>query len=266
MTHTDSQELTRLLVEVASQADTLRAVFAKVEVPNEEPGGAPNRRVASDQAKALPEFKFRYRLLHGVSTAIEGIEQRMAVSADSWMAENQARADKGLPPTNDVVELYKAMTVFATATRTAVDGAASLFQKSRAKVALWMERAAGWFPALNPTPPDHMEQEAPAMASTIAVPSFNRDSFANIFKQNFKDLSGFLDVLADRAKELTPTDWGRLFYQLQNCNHVLPSYKRMKPFKKWFETFGIVVPKDPSPGRYADYKKGSNADFSPWLT
>lgn len=139
---------------LAGDAGTLRLVFSRVEVPADpetlEPGQPATRLVPTDQAEQHPGFQFRYRMLDGEQKTARETRELMDGTVDSWTEENQARADQGLGPTDDVRGLYHAMSVFLDATETPVPGAVGLYVRIRHKCRAWMDQAVAWFPALYP--------------------------------------------------------------------------------------------------------------------
>ena len=156
MTHTEYIELTELLRKLAGDADLLRIVFDKVEVPIDDPGdrrisdGITKKTVASDQAKQHPQFKARYFLLQRANQDVVRAVKIMNDCIDGWVESNQARADQGHPVTADDRALYEAMAGFMSATEKAIKGVGRQYIPLRSRCRSWMDQATGWFPELYP--------------------------------------------------------------------------------------------------------------------
>ena len=156
MTHTEYIELTELLRKLAGDADLLRIVFDKVEVPIDDPGdrrisdGITKKTVASDQAKQHPQFKSRYFLLQRANQDVVRAVKIMNDCIDGWVESNQARTDQGHPVTADDRALYEAMAGFMSATKKAIKGVGRQYIPLRTRCRSWMDQATTWFPELYP--------------------------------------------------------------------------------------------------------------------
>lgn len=194
MTHTEYIELTELLRKLAGDADLLRIVFDKVEVPIDDPGdrrisdGITKKTVASDQAKQHPQFKSRYFLLQRANQDVVRAVKIMNDCIDGWVESNQARADQGHPVTADDRALYEAMAGFMSATEKAIKGVGRQYIPLRSRCRSWMDQATGWFPELYPA---HVQKLLTSKEYDLAV----GDGLITpplTLKKNIADLARFL--------------------------------------------------------------------------
>ena len=183
------------LNKLTEWADTLRAVFEKVEAPipeNErEPGGPTTRRVTTDEARNNAWFKHRWTLLTANENTAKEIAGMMDSCLDGFVVENQGRADNGRAVTTDGRALFDTMSRFLNATDTPIDGAARLYDDVRTRCRDWVGRMTTWFPDLNAGPISG--GIAGKTAGTIpgrSAPFVARLIVSDSFKQAVKD--GFI--------------------------------------------------------------------------
>lgn len=210
--------------------------------------------------KVIPRFEWVY----GTMNACE----------NGFFKENQERADNKLGPTRDFVSLYRSISRYLSG-----PGINDPWDHIlREKLQEWRDQANGWFPDLN----DQGNDQEPAdrvVTSTPATITIDRDKMAGFFIAKFKvprtrpgmeplppGFDMFYNALVTGTGNYTPTDIGRIAYQVQQSNAVLYQFKNM-PFSKFarlfFEACGVPVPKDLAP---RTYKVPTTAtDFSIWL-
>ncbi len=138
MTHTEYIELTELLRKLAGDADLLRIVFDKVEVPIDDPGdrrisdGITKKTVASDQAKQHPKYHQRNTIL--LPSAQRGVARAVEIMRGETRTGHRAKVDDP--------ELFDVMSKFMSATSTPIPGVSRLFDNLR-------KLCGSWFPDIN---------------------------------------------------------------------------------------------------------------------
>lgn len=291
MKHSDYMKITWGLEHLMNSREfgieTLRVLFAKVEAPADpetlEPGRPAIKMAPADDARKHPLFPNRFLLLDSVGNSVDRTADLMDCCIDAWTETNQERADQGKKPTIDTMRLIPVMSAFMSATSTPIPGCVGLYDKVRTRCREWLGLANEWFPEIMAdqgceTEPAPRESEP---ASTTETGTINRDKLADLFHGGFKmagsvpgseqkrsKFDDFYTAFASKNLDnpFTPTDIGRIAYQVQHCSFVLGRFRKM-PFSKFAKLFfgacGVPVPKDISPRTYN--RTTEKTDMQDWL-
>lgn len=265
------------LRDLTRYAGILRAVFAKttVEATQEyindldlEPGEPipTTMEMPTVEAREHRLFKHRYSYLDAAQKIAGETWDMMRSCEDSFYDENQVRADNGQGPTMVFEDLYNAMAQFLAAAYPEMkkEGIAGVFSGVPNRCRAWTDQANEWFPNLA-----NIDVKRPAIHSTIDREKLS-DCFKATFKRTNQDNQGnafdfFFDDLTHRVGVYSPTDYGRVAYQIWTSSVVLPRIQRMK-FAQWISEFFMIcgikdhIPKDKSPRGYKSVT--TTTDFS----
>lgn len=221
------------LNKLTEWADTLRAVFEKVEAPipeNErEPGGPTTRRVPTDEARNNAWFNQRWTLLTANENTAKGIAGMMDSCLDGFVVENQGRADNGRAVTTDGRALFDTMSRFLNATDTPIDGAARLYDDVRTRCRDWVGRMTTWFPDLNP---DQGGNPQPADGDTPTPAMSDRDMRVELFRGGLLNKQEYKNAITNKHIK-PPFTWlgsiSDLADWLDSCDLIPKDPPRPKP-------------------------------------
>lgn len=104
----------------------------------------------ADATTAFPQLAKAGPIIQAVRQEDKKVSERMDQLVDSYVAENQARADEGQKPTVDLYALVEAMRGFLSATDSPVLWLNVNFDETRKRVGEWLGLAEGLFPVLLP--------------------------------------------------------------------------------------------------------------------
>lgn len=191
---------------------------------------------------------------------------------DGYVDANQDRADQGRGATAGFHALFQAMAGFMEATNMPVEGFGPFYPKIRERAGKWIELATTWFPDLN-------DNEAPKKVA-VPAPAIDRDKLKKLFNFKFTEPTKgsdpqhplpvpfdlFCNTIYSCSVDYTPTDYGRIAYQVRRSKYLNKPYKEDRmPFSKFLRIFcdacGVNVPKDTAPSRYKDL----DPDYSVYL-
>ena len=278
MKHTDYTELTRALEFLASNAARTRAIMTMPLAVTKD--GAIVATSTPDQDGTPFDTRGRAgEMWRAVETGDSKMSERMDGLVDGWTEGNQDRADEGMEPTADARALLTAMEGFISATETPVERWGILYKGTRDRCRAWINQASEWYPNYNA---DRVNtDQAPRPTSTPATVTIDREKMAAIFIGKYKiqplgsdhkplpsDFDMLCNAIQSGAEHYTPTDFGRIAYQVYHSKMVLSTYQPGKMtfadfIRLFFDACGVEVPADIAPSRYA--KKTKKIDYSEFL-
>jgi len=196
---------------------------------------------------------------------------------DAYYNGNQERADNHLGPTHDVELLHNVIARFMSGNELNDNWDNNV----RDKANQWMSMANTWFPNLNDNQEtnhaDNLNLFNKENGITTPPTTIDREQLKGFFNGKFKEskprpgmepLTAQFDMFYNALESgtWTPTDIGRIAFQVQQSKYVLPMYRNM-PFAKFarqfFDACNVRVPKDLAP---RTYKNKTNAtDMDCWL-
>lgn len=276
MKHSDYINLTGRLGKLTREANRTRSLLTmSVEVM---PDGAIVATSTPDQEHTPVDID-RAGIWRAVTDIDTDTVRIMDEAVDGWTDENQGRADRGLVPTADVLNLYSAMSGFLVATDTPAGRWGVLYERTRGRVRAWMDQAVAWFPDLIDQGTGKPTDQVPAdtndhVARRSVTPAIDRDRLMACFQVPFtrsdtntgsSKFDSFYNDLIKRATAFSTMDYCRVARQVWRSKFIVIQKGRMK-FAKWLREFldicGVDMPADPSPSRY---KKTQSTDLSVWL-
>ena len=197
------QRLTRLLDSLTDGVDTLRAVFEKhpVEAPaGDHPGGQRCKPMPTDQARQHPEFPNRYLLLNDADQAVTESARLMDKCGDEIESDSKARHDQGMTATDEIRALYDSVTRFLDATDTPIDGADTLYNKTRDRCRALVNKLVTWFPDLNP------DQVPPAIPGDVPPELSDREMMVEQFRSKVAETQVYKNAIGN-GHIIKPWTW-----------------------------------------------------------
>ena len=129
-------------------AETLRSVFATVEVPIRSKVDSKSVTKWNPTEKAMkdPLFRFRFRLLDMAYGAVARTIHFMTIIEDAWLFENKERWKKHLRIRKKDREIYDTLVAFMSATEAPVPGSVKLYESLRELCSNWIGKINEWYP------------------------------------------------------------------------------------------------------------------------
>lgn len=142
MTHSEYQELTGTFKGAYYTTNVTRSLITRPIHWNSETiePGQPEHPSNSNWAVVYRELK----------VGDERVFNRLGELADSFVSENQARADSNLGPTADLRALVGAISKFLSVTSIPIPKIGAVYEKTRERAGEWLDLANEWFPVLLP--------------------------------------------------------------------------------------------------------------------
>lgn len=145
MTHSEYNELTKLLKIMTGDADLFRdgRVYLSVDDHGE-------LRISGIDQAGQHATSIKKEILTRTENNVARAVEIMNGCVDEWTASNQARADNKLPVTADDRALFEAMSGFMSATDGPIKNVGGVYSSLRSRCRSWMDQATEWFPELYP--------------------------------------------------------------------------------------------------------------------
>lgn len=157
MNHSEYQELTA----------RLRVVTDKVRVGRNWKSYAEDFANEYGQDTPNPFSPIKYE--RTIDRAVKDMAGWMDARLDSFITDNQDRADRDLPATKDVETLYQAMVRFYDDANEPIPGMVGLFGPVIKRCNEWMAMVLEWFPDISPYPDKFRNMVVKSEAYKIAV-------------------------------------------------------------------------------------------------